>query len=70
MFRIRSSYQAIDFSYDDRLVNCHRTQVENNKNSVHATNQITASVEASREGHLYELHLRQWTFAMSNAILI
>jgi hypothetical protein len=69
MFRIRSSYQATDFSYDDRIVNCDRIQVENNKNSVYATNQMM-SVEASREGHVYELHLRQRTFAMSNAILI
>jgi hypothetical protein len=70
MFRIRSSYQATDFSYDDRTVNCDRIQVENNKNFVYATNQIMTSVEASREGHVYELHLRQRAFAMFNAILI
>ena len=42
MFRICSSYQTTDFSYDDRIVNCDRIQVENNKNSVYATNQMTS----------------------------
>jgi hypothetical protein len=57
MFRICSSYKATDFSYDDRIVSCDRIQVENNKNSVYATNQMMTSIEASRECHVYELHL-------------
>ena len=70
MFRICPSYQANDFSYDDGIVNCDRIQVENNKNSVYAPNQMMTSVEASRERHVYELHLTQRTLAMSNAILV
>jgi len=54
MFRICFSYQATDYSYDDRIVNCDRIEVENNKNSVYATNQMMTSVDVSRECHVYE----------------
>ena len=57
MFRICFSYQATDYSYDDRIVNCDRIEVENNKNSVYATNQMMTSVDVSRECHVYEWHL-------------
>jgi hypothetical protein len=70
MYRFCSSCQATDFSYEDRNLNWDQIQVENNKNSVKATNQMMTSVEASRECHVYELRLKQWTLAMSKAILI